>query len=117
MTRILIVEDEPVIATLLEEMLTEHGFEIAAVASTIEQARALAAALELDGALLDVKLGADEVFPVARLLNERAVPFAFTTGYGSVGLPSEWESLPVFTKPYDIEQLAKTLSNLTQRAS
>ncbi|WP_373184619.1 response regulator [Halopseudomonas sp.] len=116
MTRILIVEDEPVIATLLEEMLTDQGFEIAAIASTLEQARALAGSLALDAALLDVGLGPDEVFPVARLLEERGVPFAFTTGYGSAGLPPEWENRPLFCKPYDIQQLAETLSQFTSPA-
>ncbi|WP_339843890.1 response regulator [uncultured Halopseudomonas sp.] len=113
MTRILIVEDEPVIAMLLEEMLTDHGFTIVAIASTLEQARALAESMNLQGALLDVNLGEDEVFPVARLLEERGVPFAFTTGYGSIGLPPDWEDRPVFCKPYDIQLLAETLSQLT----
>lgn len=113
MTRILIVEDEPVIAMLLEEMLTEYGFQVVAVAATLEQARALASTLELDGALLDVSLGEDEVFPVARVLDDRGLPFAFTTGYGSVGLPPEWEKRPVFNKPYNIQLLAETLAEMT----
>lgn len=113
MTRILIVEDEPVISMLLEEMLTDHGFQVVAVASTLEEARALATSLELHGALLDVSLGEDEVFPVARTLDERGVPFAFTTGYGSVGLPAEWENRPVFNKPYNIQLLAETLAEMT----
>jgi CheY-like chemotaxis protein len=113
MKRILIVEDEPVIAMLLEEILTDNGFEIAAIASTVEQAMALAGSLELDGALLDVSLGEDDVFPVARVLDERGLPFAFTTGYGAAGLPTEWETRPVFTKPYDIQLLAETLGKLT----
>lgn len=113
MTRILIIEDEPVIATLLEEMLTEHGYKVVAVASTLAQAEALAGSLDLDVALLDVTLGSDEVFPVARLLEERNLPFVFTTGYGSAGLPPEWEGRPVFSKPYDIQALAESLSKLS----
>lgn len=117
MTRILIVEDEPVIAELLEEVLTDHGFSIVAIASTIEEAGSLADTLDLDGALLDVNLGGQEVYPVARLLEGRSVPFAFTTGFGSLGLPPEWLNRPVFCKPYDIELLAKTLAQLTQGAA
>lgn len=117
MTRILIVEDEPVIAMLLEEMLTEHGFQVVAIAATLEQAQTMAESLELDGALLDVSLGEDEVFPVARALDDRGLPFAFTTGYGTVGLPPEWEGRPVFSKPYNIQLLAETLAQLTGHVS
>ncbi len=115
MTKILIVEDEPVIARLLEEMLTEHGFEVVALASTLEQAEALAGSLNLDAAVLDISLGDADVFPVARLLDGRNLPFVFTTGYGSAGLSAEWESRPVFSKPYDIQVLAQTLSQLTRQ--
>jgi DNA-binding response OmpR family regulator len=115
MTRILIVEDEPVISMFLEEMLIDQGYEIAAIASSLEQAKAFAASLEVDAALLDVNLGSDEVFPVAQILLERAVPFAFTTGYGPAGLPAMWKSQPVLSKPYDTQSLVDTLLQLTRR--
>lgn len=117
MSRILIVEDESVIAQLLEEVLTDQGFNVVAIASTIEQAEALAGTLDLDAALLDINLGGQEVFPVARRLEKRGVPFAFTTGFGSMGLPPEWENHAVFCKPYDIQLLTDTLAQLTQRDS
>jgi CheY-like chemotaxis protein len=109
MTRILIVEDEPVISMLLEEMLIDHGYEVIAIASTLVQAKALALSLDVDAALLDVNLGSEDVFPVAQLLAERNVPFAFTTGYGPAGLPPEWQSHPILSKPYDMQVLVDTL--------
>ncbi len=115
MIKVLIVEDEALIAMLLEEMLVDKGFEVCGHAATLDEAEVMARATEADVAILDVSLGGCYVFPVAEILRERGVPFVFTTGYGSIGIPDGWEHYPVFTKPYDIGPVTETLSKLVAR--
>ncbi|HDZ58396.1 MAG TPA: response regulator [Pseudomonas xinjiangensis] len=112
MTKVLIVEDEALIAMLLEEMLVDRGFDVVAHAVTLDEAERLASTIDVDVAILDVSLGGTYVFPVAERLRERGIPFAFTTGYGSDGVPDAWARYPVFTKPYDIEPLVQSLRQL-----
>ena len=109
---VLIVEDEALIAMLLEEMLDTHGYHVAAHASTLAEGETLAASLDVDVAILDVSLGGDTVFPVAERLSSRGIPFVFTTGYGAAGMPPAWADRPVFGKPYDIEPLLETIQQL-----
>jgi CheY-like chemotaxis protein len=97
--RILLVEDEGLIAIMLEDMLEDMGCEVvkslAAVAPTLAW---LEAGGEADAALLDVNLGGEEVFPVAEALSARGVPFAFTTGYGETHDP-RFRTAPLLSKP------------------
>lgn len=117
MTKVLIVEDEALIAMLLEEMLIDRGFTVVAHAATLAEAEVSAAELDIDVAILDVSLGDEQVYPVAETLAARNIPFLFTTGYGAVGMPAAWSGRPVFTKPYDIAELATTLSQLLEPVS
>lgn len=112
MIKVLIVEDEALIAMLLEEMLVDKGFEVSGHASTLDEAEAMARSTEADVAILDVSLGGNYVFSVAEILQERNIPFVFTTGYGSIGIEQGWEKYPVFTKPYDIDPVTETLNKL-----
>src|SRR3569623_616982 len=79
-TRILVVEDEFLIRTLLEDMLVDLGHEVAASAATVDEARKLAVAGGFALAILDVNLEGQEIFPVAEILAERKLPFIFVTG-------------------------------------
>jgi CheY-like chemotaxis protein len=98
--RILVVEDEPTIAALIEDILTEAGCEVVGPALRLADAMATAAAEPgLDGALLDIKLGDDVVAPVADRLSDRGVPFVFLTGYGWHLLPERFHTRPLITKP------------------
>ncbi|MFN3581441.1 MAG: response regulator [Pseudomonas sp.] len=117
MTRVLIVEDEELIGMLLEEMLISHGFEVAGRATTVEESHALVAAEQVDVVLLDISLHGEPVFPVAEQLSQRGTPFVFTTGYGAAGLPTEWQGHPVFCKPYNIQELTETLTQLGEQRS
>lgn len=100
--RILIVEDEAMVAMMIEDMLTDLGCTVVGVAASVAEALALAddEALELDGAVLDVNLGGEKVFPVATRLRSRGVPFVFSTGYGRAAITSEFARDPVLAKPY-----------------
>lgn len=99
--RVLVVEDESLVAMLLETILEDMGCTPVGPASSIDEALALATDGEpLDAALLDVNVAGRQVFPVAEALKERGVPFVFSTGYGEGGLPEEWRGQSTIQKPF-----------------
>lgn len=109
--RILVVEDEAMIAMMLEDMLDGFGCVVVDVAGTLSKGMDLVAneALNLDGAILDVNLGGEVVYPVAERLAARGVPFIFCTGYGLAGLASNFAHVPTLAKPYMREELETLL--------
>jgi CheY-like chemotaxis protein len=107
--RVLVVEDEPIIAMMIVDYLEELGCKVVAVASRLPDAIEQARTLDLDAAALDVNLAGELSYPVAEVLRERAVPFVFATGYGVDATPVSWKSAPVLSKPFRVEQLAKVL--------
>ncbi|HEX3918128.1 MAG TPA: response regulator [Caulobacteraceae bacterium] len=110
--RILLVEDEGLVALMLEDMLEDLGFEVACSAATVAQALSwLDAGGALDLALLDVNLGGEPVFPVADALKARGVPFAFSTGYGE-GHDPRFREAPLLGKPIQFERLGEVLRGL-----
>lgn len=110
--RILVVEDEYLIRMLLEDMLTDLGYGIAGAVGTIAEASELAASADIQCAILDVNLAGQEVYPVAGILAKRGLPFVFVTGYGEGSLAGPYRDRPALQKPFQAEQLQKTLSNL-----
>lgn len=111
--RVLVVEDEYLIRMLLEDMLSDIGYEIVAAAGSVKEASDLAQSAQFDFAILDVNLDGQEVFPVADILRERGLPFVFVTGYGGRGLPDVYRSRPTLQKPFQLEDLDKTLASLS----
>ena len=107
--RILVVEDEALIAVMVEDMLTEMGCEVVGPAATIAQALALAGSEDIDGAVLDVNVRGERIDPVADALSARGVPMLFATGYGEVRLASGAVAT-VIDKPYTQEKLARGLA-------
>jgi CheY-like chemotaxis protein len=105
--RVLVVEDEGMVALLIEGMLEQLGCEVVASAASLEQAQAAATQEEIDLALLDVNVNGRLVFPVAEILSNRQVPFVFSTGYGLSGLPEAYREHQVLNKPFGIEDLAQ----------
>jgi CheY-like chemotaxis protein len=99
--RVLVVEDESLVAMLLETILEDMGCTPVGPASNIDEGLALATDGDpLDAALLDVNVAGRQVFPVAEALKERGVPFVFSTGYGEGGLPEEWRGQATIQKPF-----------------
>ncbi len=99
--RILVVEDESLVAMLLETILEDMGCVPVGAASSVAEAHDLLAAEgKIDGALLDVNVGGTEVFPVADALIERGIPFVFSTGYGEGGLPERFRGHTTIQKPF-----------------
>ena len=107
--RILIVEDEMLVAMNIEDMLLDLGHEVAGLAGRLEPALALARDAEIDVAMLDVNLAGEQSFPVADALIERGVPFLFATGYGLKGIPERYRDRPVLQKPFRASDLAQAL--------
>lgn len=99
--RILVVEDESLVAMLLETILEDMGCLPVGPASTVDEAlRAAQADPAPDLALLDVNVAGQKVFPVAEALRERGVPIVFSTGYGEGGLPEAWRGHVTLQKPF-----------------
>lgn len=99
--RILLVEDEALVAMLLETILEDMGCVPVGPAATVEEGLAMAAdAAPLDAALLDVNVAGQLVFPVAEALKARGVPIVFSTGYGEGGLSDAWRGHPTIQKPF-----------------
>ena len=107
--RVLVVEDEAMIAMLVEDMILDFGSEVVGPAAQMDEALRLARQVELDAAILDINVGGTVVFPVAEVLRERGIPFIFATGYGSTGLPPRFLNSPTLPKPFSYESLADAL--------
>jgi CheY-like chemotaxis protein len=107
--RILIVEDEMLVAMNIEDMLLALGHEVAGIAGRLAPALALAQEGEFDLAMLDVNLAGEPSFAVADALRERGIPFVFATGYGREGLREDYRDVPVLQKPFRSRDLAEAL--------
>ena len=99
--RVLVVEDESLVAKLLETILEDMGCSPVGPVATVDEGLAMVAAeTSLDAALLDVNVAGREVFPIAEALKARGVPFIFSTGYGEGGLPDAWRGQATVQKPF-----------------
>ena len=110
--RILVVEDEVLIALEIEERLQRLGCEIVGPVGRLERALELARSTALDGAVLDVNVKGGLVYPVAEELLARQVPVVLSTGYGPNTLPPAFRDLPCLRKPFGAGQL----ENMAQEA-
>jgi CheY-like chemotaxis protein len=108
--RILVVEDEAIVAMLIEDILMDHGAAVVGPAARIETAMELADGEAIDAAVLDVNLAGATTAPVAERLRARGIPFAFATGYGVSGLPAGFEDSPLLQKPFQEHDLTAVLS-------
>lgn len=108
--RVLIVEDEAIIAMTAEDMLDEIGCVTAGVAATLAEAEAAVSRGGFDVALLDINLNGVDSLPVAARLTAAGRPFVFTTGYGAGGRDSRYDHVPLVTKPYQPKDLAEAIA-------
>lgn len=119
--RALVVEDEAIVAMMIEDMLTGLGCSVAGTAARVEEAAEKANLLDLDIAVLDLNLEGHHTFGVADRLRERGIPFVFATGYGGAGVDERYSSAPTLAKPFTEMQLAsalrRALGNGSQPAS
>ena len=114
--RVLVVEDEYLVADDIAETLSELSYQVAGPAATVGEAIALIEEGPLDGALLDANLDGLSSAPVAELLTHRQIPYMVVTGYGTLSLDSAiLQNAPRVTKPYVTGEIASKLSELISR--
>ncbi len=115
---VLVVEDEAMIAMMIEEFLEALGFAQFGCASSVEEGQALlAGAGQPDMALLDRGLGGEFCWPVARRLVDLGIPFAFMTGAPDDPFPEDLAEAPRLAKPFTLSSLEQTLADLAGRAT
>jgi CheY-like chemotaxis protein len=115
MLRVLVVEDEPLVAAVVGEYLQELGVTVVGPAFSLEQALKTVKSANFDVALVDINLAGRSAFPVVDVLIARNTPFAFTTGYEAEYLPKEYRRYFCLEKPYAHRDLAKILVALQKQ--
>ncbi len=107
--RVLVVEDDYVIAMDLAGALSDLGAEVLGPAPSVEEALQIIREQgdALDAAILDINLGAECAYPVADVLRERQLPFVFATGYDAWTLPEAYRDAPRCEKPVDPAEIAR----------
>lgn len=106
---ILIVEDEPLIAMMLEDFLLSLGHEVRATCDSVGEAMKAVQAADFDLAILDVNLKGESVWPVAAELRDRDIPFILASGGHVDPPPAEFASVPMIDKPYTIDRVTPAL--------
>lgn len=106
---ILIVEDEPLIAMMLEDFLESLGHKVAGTCDTVKEALGHIEKGGFDLAILDVNLKGENVWPVASLLREKKVPFVIATGGHVDPPPVEFNDAPVIEKPYTVDRVTPAI--------
>jgi DNA-binding NtrC family response regulator len=110
--RILVVEDEALVAMLVEDALMDAGFGIIGPAATVEEAMRLLDQERPDAVVLDLNLAGETSTPVADAAAARGIPYVIATGYGAAGLPPGHQKAMVLAKPYDPSDLTAVLSRI-----
>ena len=114
--KVLVVEDEPVIAIALEEMLKAIGCSVVWHANGVTEALAMMRDQKPDCAVLDLYLGGELAYPIARWLDAARIPFIFAKGYGRRTILGEWASRPAIQKPFSIRALRAKLEAALDQA-
>jgi PAS domain S-box-containing protein len=105
--RVLLVEDEALVAMMIRESLTEFGFHVIGPVCTVSEAEAVAKDGHPDAAVLDINIADGLIYSVAEILAARGVPFVFVTGYDAETVDSRFREIPVLQKPIEREMLLK----------
>jgi CheY-like chemotaxis protein len=106
---ILVVEDEFLLAEAMADALIALGVQVVGPVGDLAAALALASAAKIDGAVLDINLRGEMVFPLADALAERGVPYIFATGYEQDSIPERFRAAPTVSKPVDVQALKSLL--------
>jgi CheY-like chemotaxis protein len=110
--RALILDDEPLIAMLLQDWLEELGYAVLGPTGTIAQAIDVIESDRPDAAILDVSLHQTDCYSVADVLKSRNIPFAFGTGHDAQTIASRHANAPILSKPYDQSALQRMMGKL-----
>ncbi len=112
MARLLIVEDEHLIATMLADWLAEMGFEVIGIARSNREALAILEHTSPEAAILDLLVEDGMTYPVARELRQRTVPFLFATGYSGEDIDASFMDASVAMKPFEFDRLHQLLTGI-----
>lgn len=107
--RVLVVEDELLVAMLIEDYLRDLGYEVVGPAMRLDQGLELARSEQIDFAMLDINLASDLSFPIADVLTERGIPFIFSTGGGRGRLTACHKDAITLHKPFDLSDMERAL--------
>jgi DNA-binding response OmpR family regulator len=110
--RILIVDDEPLISSLIADWLLELECEVAGPVDNAPEALQIADRSRLDAALLDVTLGSGDSFSLAEALLAKGVAVAFITGRDAHSMPEKFKHAPLLGKPFDYEAMKALLDGM-----
>ncbi|OZI43629.1 response regulator [Bordetella genomosp. 5] len=116
--RILIVEDEYMIAEFLQYELEDAGAVVAGMIGNVDDGlRQVRDGLAVDAAILDVNLGGQAVFPLADELAARGIPFVFTTGYDASSIPPRFKQVERYVKPYNTAAMLGGIARIIETAA
>lgn len=110
--RLLLVEDEALVAMLVQDIISDAGAIVVCAAPNVDAAISVLDTESVDGAILDVNLSGELVDPVADELIARNIPFMFLTGYGRSGISDRFPDAIVVTKPFEDAQLLAAVNNV-----
>ncbi len=110
--RVLVVEDSPMLADLIQQMLEDFGCTVVGPTGSLATARDLASKAQFDGAVLDLNIRGEKIYAVAAIIAARNIPFLFASGYADWSLPPEYQDVPRLLKPYSAETLRPILEEL-----
>jgi len=111
--RVVIVEDELLVAMYIEQTVRDLGYEVIGPAGTLAEAKNLFETSDFDVAILDVRLRQGElIYPAIEILRERRIPFVFITAYGAEGLDRQFGRHPVLKKPFSQRELQRCIRNV-----
>jgi len=113
--RVLIVEDEALVALVLADQLSDMGLSVVGPCSNVTEAKTAVAESDFEVAILDVNLGGELVYPVADLLVSRGTPFVFVTGYGRESIDRRFAGVSVLEKPVERKALEEFFDHVTMR--
>ena len=117
--RVFLVEDEALVAMMIEDLIGDLGCDVDQTAMRLDEALASARTCTFDMALLDLNLAGARSYPVADVLRERGIPFAFLTGYRAGDLEEAYRATPILVKPFrrtDLQAILAILSDSRQTA-
>lgn len=113
--RALVLEDEFLVAMLIEDMLRDAGYEAIDMVANLDDALSAAQANAYEVAILDVNVVGRPSYPVADVLRARDIPFLFSTGYGPAGLHADYASVPALQKPFQQADFERVLNAVLRR--
>jgi two-component sensor histidine kinase/DNA-binding response OmpR family regulator len=111
---VLLVEDEPLVAMMLADMLSELGHMVDGPYSRLKDAMGAARNGDIQAGILDVNLGGESIYSLAEVLNSRGVPFVFVTGYSAESIDRRFAHIPVLQKPIERQKLQAILAGMSQ---